>query len=727
MPMAISKEREVFGTDVGTSDDSSASSDPEWDAGSNQSTHSCARKSPGGKGDSKTSTLRYCFCSALALAVVAVVALVGRSYLPKGVEEVRPLERSQVVLMKAVAGGQPNPPIWPDSVKVFGPDTDYKEMEDAVHAAYQQNGGHYPGNHGQFSEGRFAFLFKKGTYHLDVPVGFYTQVLGTGLHPADVEFKSHGGVYSEEGMFEADRGALQSFWRGVENIKNAGNWASYGVNAGGFQEFTRWVIGWHHRRFRKTYKKFSPPSHGMMWAVSQGCVIRSVIVDGDLWLNEDERGFGSGSGGFSGNTRVHGAVQAPSQQQWMSRNDDYEKGWPFIHWDMVFVGTKNAPKSHDVNAEGAPCPGKVHSIMSKTSTPAVAEKPFIHIDPEDDKYYLVIPAVKFDRIGVDFEHKGARAVGFESVYVATDKDDAAVINSKLAEGLHVVLSPGVYRLKEPLRVVQENQVLLGLGFATLIADAGNALVEVGNVDGVRVAGLLLEAGKEKSDNLMIWGGEDAFGNAYEGKPTNPGFIFDVFVRVGGATMDVEAGTMMKVVNGNVIGDNIWLWRADHGLNDYHAINGDCPSQRGLEVSGDNVIMYGLSAEHNLQEQVLWTGEHGRVFFAQMELPYDVSAAYKGLGYRVGPKVTAHEAWGVAVYHFFRDYNVSLPSAIVAPAAVEESFLYPLVVGLSGTTGRIQHVLNNKGEATWGLANQASMSYVCPPAAGSSVTSELETE
>jgi hypothetical protein len=53
-----------------------------------------------------------------------------------------------------------------------------------------------------------------------------------------------------------------------------------------------------------------------------------------------------------------------------------------------------------------------------------------------------------------------------------------------------------------------------------------------------------------------------------GDPNNPGAMFDVFFRVCAATSgirsDIYADAMMRIHSGNVVGDNLWLWRADHG-------------------------------------------------------------------------------------------------------------------------------------------------------------------
>lgn len=112
--------------------------------------------------------------------------------------------------------------------------------------------------------------------------------------------------------------------------------------------------------------------------------------------------------------------------------------------------------------------------------------------------------------------------------MATDSDTAATINAKLSAGLHLVLSPGIYNLEDSIQVNNANTVVLGLGIATLVSAAGKPCLIVGNVDGVRVAGILFQAGPVKSTTLFQWGT-----SSYAGNPAAPGVISDVFARVGG--------------------------------------------------------------------------------------------------------------------------------------------------------------------------------------------------
>ena len=206
---------------------------------------------------------------------------------------------------------------------------------------------------------------------------------------------------------------------------------------------------------------------------------------------------------------------------------------------------------------------------------------------------------------------------FESVYVANNVTDTAeTMNAALASGLHLVITPGVYSLTAPLLVNHTGQVVLGLGLATLVSGNGNAVIQVGNVDAVRIAGpMILQAGTKPTPALLQWGD-----GTYAGSAAAPGAIYDVFARVGGPDyVPVQVKVMLSIDSGNVFTDNMWLWRADHTVTGI-VKNSDNPVDHGLIVTGDNVNAYGLAVEHTLQDLVQWTGENGATYFFQSEMP-----------------------------------------------------------------------------------------------------------
>jgi hypothetical protein len=242
--------------------------------------------------------------------------------------------------------------------------------------------------------------------------------------------------------------------------------------------------------------------------------------------------------------------------------------------------------------------------------------------------------------------------------------------------------------------------MLGLGLATLIPMGRDPAVTVAdNIDGVRVAGILFEAGPGPTSALLQWGT-----GGYAGNPDDPGVLSDIFTRVGGPSRPYEprVDTMVIINSGHVIGDNFWLWRADHEEGGKLVTGGANPCNVAIKVNGDHVTMYGLAAEHTLQDGTEWHGEAGNTYFYQWEFPYDVDQSYGDagyVGYRVMPSVKQHHAWGVGIYHFFRDYPVVVKTAISTPPAVQDSFVSPLSVYLNGK-GRVDHVINDDGGATY---------------------------
>lgn len=124
-----------------------------------------------------------------------------------------------VALASADSEPQPNPPQFGSGVSVFSPSDSSEDIQHKLDEAFMLNGGNV--NNGQFSSHRFAFLFKPGTYDVDVPVGYYTSVYGLGDSPEDVVFTSAKGVYCVEGdTTNPQDGALSTFWRSAENFRN---------------------------------------------------------------------------------------------------------------------------------------------------------------------------------------------------------------------------------------------------------------------------------------------------------------------------------------------------------------------------------------------------------------------------------------------------------------------------------------------------------------------------
>jgi len=209
---------------------------------------------------------------------------------------------------------------------------------------------------------------------------------------------------------------------------------------------------------------------------------------------------------------------------------------------------------------------------------------------------------------------------------------------------------------------------------------------------VQIAGLLIDAGPVNSPVLFQVGVAGASRVSHSSNPTS---ISDTFFRIGGAVSGT-ATESMEIDSDNVILDNIWAWRADHGqVAVGWTIN---VGMEGLVVNGDNVTALGLAVEHYEAAQVQWNGEGGETIFYQSEMPYDVpsqSAWMDGsingyASYNVSPSVTTHKAYGLGVYSFFNQgVDIIANSGILAPVASGVTFTDSVSVFLAGS-GQINY-------------------------------------
>ena len=494
----------------------------------------------------------------------------------------------------------------------------------------------------QFGASRYALLFKPGKYNLDVRVGYYTQVLGLGQLPDGVTIKG--------ALNSTDRGNVtQTFWRCIENIAiepvaNKGN---------------------------------------CYWAVSQGTELRRFHVKGNLWLFSGAGGQEWASGGFLADSHIDGKVVPGSQQQWFSRNAE-SVNWGGGVWNMVYVGVPGAPKKWPSN-----------TVVDLT--PLIAEKPFLFLDTSGN-YSVMVPSVVTDSKGSSWMKSPTpgRALPISQFYIAhAGVDNAAKINAALSSGRNLILTPGIYNLETSIQVTRPDTVVLGLGYPTLIPTGGTPALKVADVNGVRIGGLLLEASTTNSPTLLQIG-DPGSNLSHAGDPI---FLYDIFARVGGPAPG-SADCMVTIHSSNVVGDNAWLWRADHGSGVGWTVN---KNKNGLIVNGNNVIYYGLAIEHTQEYQMIWNGNGGRNYFYQSEMPYDVpdQASWqhgnaKGYAsYKIGDSVTTYEAWGVGIYCYFTAGVAVSDNAIEAPKASGVKIHHMVDVHL-GAKGGISHFVNGAG-------------------------------
>ncbi|MER7673253.1 hypothetical protein ABTY61_33000 [Kitasatospora sp. NPDC096128] len=554
------------------------------------------------------------------------------------------------------AGGGPTPgcpaqsdtPDFGPNVHVFDPGMSGAAIQAELDAQFARM---KDTNTAQFSEDRVADLFKPGVYSVEDNVGFYTSVAGLGLNPDDVTINGHVTV---DAFNASDAGnATQNFWRSAENLA---------IN----------------------------PAGGNRWAVAQAAPLRRVDVHGDLQLYPASHGWASG--GYVADSKVAGQASSSSQQQWYTR-DSSLGSWSGGVWNMVFSGTGGAP------ANTFPNPPET----TLGTTPVSRDVPYLYVDGTG-RYRVFLPSLRTDASGPSWAggSTAGNSLPMSGFYVVKAGDTASTINAALAQGCNLFVTPGVYHLDRTLNVTKADTVVLGIGYPTFVPDNGVDAMHVADVDGVRLKGLLFDAGTTDSAALLTVGAPGA-GTSHAGDPTT---VQDVFFRIGGEI--AGRATASLVVNSNdAIIDDIWAWRADHG--NAGTVGWDVnTADNGLVVNGDNVEATGLFVEHYQKYDVTWNGQNGRTIFFQNEMPYDVpnQAAWTGptgangyAAYKVGDNVTSHEAWGLGSYCYFNvDPSVNSYHAFEVPAAPGVRFHDVFTVSLGGK-GTITHVIDDTGAST----------------------------
>ena len=569
---------------------------------------------------------------------------------------------------------------------VFSSKDDIERIYNAVNDIYKIQGAvdseGNATNAQQFGSGRYTFAFKQGDYskmkadHFDM--SYYMQIIGLGKVPTDVKLKN---IHVPAVLPNSN--VTCNFWMNVENFEIVPE-TVYGSNDVWFQ---------------------------FLWSVSQAAPARRLQVDRSAMLDWY---YGWASGGYIADSVFRGDVGSYSQQQYYIRNCNLSNNFYGVNWNLVSQGVEGISANNTYALESKLGltnwkSGKCATFLKNTDT--IKEKPFLYFDEAQKEYKVFVPALRFNSSGISWSQNDigkGESLDISKFYIArADRDNAKTINSELEKGKNIILSPGIYYVEEPIKVNNPKTVVLGLGLATLIPNGQNkdCAMRVADVDDVSIAGIIFDA-QYASNNMLIVGEK----KSETMHLSNPIVLQDIFVRIGGVHPGVASTHQAVVINSNnVIGDDFWLWRADHGDGVGWNLN---TAENGLVVNGDYVIMYGLMVEHFQEYDILWKGENGRTYFLQNEKCYDpqnqndwkshLGGSLGYAAYKVSNKVKNHYAVGLGSYDVFINTNgasIFLDNAFEVPNApgvmIENACIVEIANG-SGPLVGFNNIINGTG-------------------------------
>jgi len=537
----------------------------------------------------------------------------------------------------------------------------------------------------QFSSQRYAIFFLPGSYGsaadpLVFQVGYYTEVAGLGSLPQDTVINGAIDVFNNLCTAgTSDCNSDDNFWRSLSNLD---------LNVD----------------LPSTPPAYAPPvldpygagcaNSAEIWSASQASPIRRAIVNGNVVFQDYCASNNFASGGFIADSKISGALDFYGNQQYMVRNSAIggANGCPQGLWNMVYSGV-----------QGAPSPvftGQCEQNTVLSASPVTQEEPFLFTD-SNGNYNVFVPAVQQGSSGPSWAsgQEAGTSLPLSKFFVASPSTPTLVISAALALGKDLILTPGVYNLNLPIVVSRPDTVILGLGLATLVPQHGNAAMIVLPNRGVKLSGLIIDAGPVNSPVLL------SVGTPGSSSASDPDLVQDVYFRIGGAETTPVSATVSLLDNaGNSIIDNSWVWRADHGNAVGWTVN---TASTGVVVTGDNVTAYGLAVEHYQKDEVVWSGQGGTDIFFQNEMPYDPPSQSAWMatpsqdGYPafvVTPNVTTFKGYGMGSYSFFNQgVTIYASTAFQAPDNPNVQFQDVFTRFLSGSGG-INSVINGTGAA-----------------------------
>ena len=476
------------------------------------------------------------------------------------------------------------------NIKIFSPEDDHNKIQNYISLNYQRL------RTDEWSKDRLEMLFLPGDYEdVTISLGYYMSARGLGLSPDDNSFKS---LSVKDHPLTGN--ALINFWRSLENLS------------------------------------FKEASH---WAVSQATSIRRSHFQENLYLFD----AGASSGGFISNSVLDKDVNPGSQQQFLMRNDTFNR-WTHSNMNMVFEGSVGEMP------EVQPNESKTTIIENSFD---VIEKPYLVFDSQRG-FGFIFSKLKRDSRGHEWSNETDYFVSLSDFYVFHPGDSADKINAVLKTHQYTLFTPGIYDLDKTIEVVLDNSFMTGLGYATLSSSENmNKLMSVKSKHNI-ICSLLLQ-NNANIDNFLVIEENDSV--------EEHTLLSDLFFRAGGQSEnDTSIDTAFVANQDKIIGDNFWIWRADHGKNIGFTKN---YAKSGCQINGQDIIWHALLVEHFYEYQTIWNGENGTLVFYQSETPYDLPdqsywmkddealSEEEKLGfasYKVNNDVMNHKGYGIGIYY-----------------------------------------------------------------------------
>ena len=189
----------------------------------------------------------------------------------------------------------------------------------------------------------------------------------------------------------------------------------------------------------------------------------------------------------------------------------------------------------------------------------IREKPFLYF--ANGEYRVFVPALRQNSTGTSWFGKtpAGTSKSLADFFIVRSGTSAATINAALAQGKDLLVAPGTHHVNQTINVTRPEHRDPGprpghvrRGQRRHPAEGRGRRRREGGRHHVR----------RRCDELAVADGGRRAGSSAN-NAANPISLHDVFFRIGGPGVGRATNTLI-INSNNVIGDHMWLWRADHG-------------------------------------------------------------------------------------------------------------------------------------------------------------------
>ena len=301
--------------------------------------------------------------------------------------------------------------------------------------------------------------------------------------------------------------------------------------------------------------------------------------------------------------------------------------------------------------------GQPNQYTTLPTTPVSQEEPFLYTDRRGS-YSVFVPAVQHDSVGpvLDGRHRGGPSIPIRQFFIA---NPAPRWRDQRRARPRAEPDPDARRLRpatQPIVVSRPTRSCWASASPTLIPQHGNVAMQTASVPGIKLSGMIFDAGPRNSPALLQVGGAQLRPATQRPRTTRR------WCRTCSSGSAAPTPGRRRPAWSSTPTTRSSTTSGRGGPTTAPASAGPATrADTGVIVNGDDVTAYGLFVEHFQKFEVIWNGQNGEDIFFQNEMPYDPPSQAAWMSspttdgypaFLVTPRRANFQGYGMGSYWFF---------------------------------------------------------------------------